>query len=99
MDATRATFEGKHYRLQDAVAEPKPVQQPHPPIWIGGCLRVVDLGTGFRRALFGCTVQRSFTDEQSTVSENVEPFVVLSADGHWMIVDGPSVAVDTLTVR
>jgi alkanesulfonate monooxygenase SsuD/methylene tetrahydromethanopterin reductase-like flavin-dependent oxidoreductase (luciferase family) len=32
----RTTFEGKHYRLQDAVAEPKPVQQPHPPIWIGG---------------------------------------------------------------
>src|ERR687883_23761 len=33
---SRTTFEGKHYRLQDAVAEPKPVQQPHPPIWIGG---------------------------------------------------------------
>src|SRR3954453_18260359 len=32
----RTTFEGKHYRLRDAVAEPKPVQQPHPPIWIGG---------------------------------------------------------------
>jgi alkanesulfonate monooxygenase SsuD/methylene tetrahydromethanopterin reductase-like flavin-dependent oxidoreductase (luciferase family) len=32
----RTTFEGRHYRLQDAVAEPKPVQQPHPPIWIGG---------------------------------------------------------------
>jgi hypothetical protein len=26
----RTTFEGKHYRLQDAVAEPKPVQQPLP---------------------------------------------------------------------
>lgn len=32
----RTTFEGKHYQLRDAVAEPKPVQQPHPPIWIGG---------------------------------------------------------------
>jgi len=32
----RTTFDGKHYRLQEAVAEPKPVQQPHPPIWIGG---------------------------------------------------------------
>jgi F420-dependent oxidoreductase-like protein len=32
----RTTFEGRHYRLQDAVAEPKPLQQPHPPIWIGG---------------------------------------------------------------
>ena len=32
----RTTFEGQHYRLREAVAEPKPVQQPHPPIWIGG---------------------------------------------------------------
>jgi alkanesulfonate monooxygenase SsuD/methylene tetrahydromethanopterin reductase-like flavin-dependent oxidoreductase (luciferase family) len=34
--APRTTFAGKHYRLTDAVAEPKPVQTPHPPIWIGG---------------------------------------------------------------
>jgi F420-dependent oxidoreductase-like protein len=32
----RATFEGRYYRLAEAVAEPKPVQKPHPPIWIGG---------------------------------------------------------------
>ena len=32
----RTTFEGQHYRLREAVAEPKPVQQPYPPIWIGG---------------------------------------------------------------
>ncbi|SKC70950.1 LLM class F420-dependent oxidoreductase [Krasilnikoviella flava] len=32
----RTTFEGEHYRLTDAVAEPKPVQRPHPPIWVGG---------------------------------------------------------------
>lgn len=32
----RTTFHGSHYRLQDAVAEPKPVQRPYPPIWIGG---------------------------------------------------------------
>ncbi|TDE02197.1 LLM class F420-dependent oxidoreductase [Jiangella asiatica] len=30
------TFEGRHYQLRDAIAEPKPVQRPHPPIWIGG---------------------------------------------------------------
>lgn len=30
------TFEGTHYRLHDAIAEPKPVQRPHPPIWVGG---------------------------------------------------------------
>jgi F420-dependent oxidoreductase-like protein len=32
----RTSFDGKHYKLTGAVAEPKPVQQPHPPIWIGG---------------------------------------------------------------
>ncbi len=32
----RTTFEGEHYRLNDAVAEPKPVQRPYPPIWVGG---------------------------------------------------------------
>ncbi|MBS2549651.1 LLM class flavin-dependent oxidoreductase [Catenulispora sp. NL8] len=32
----RTTHDGKHYQLKDAIAEPKPVQTPHPPIWIGG---------------------------------------------------------------
>lgn len=30
------TFHGRHYRLTDAVCEPKPVQKPHPPIVLGG---------------------------------------------------------------
>jgi len=32
----RASFEGNHYGLDNALAEPKPVQRPHPPIWVGG---------------------------------------------------------------
>ena len=32
----QATYEGRYYKLEAAVAEPKPVQKPHPPIWIGG---------------------------------------------------------------
>ncbi len=32
----RATFAGTHFTLTDAVCTPKPVQLPHPPIWIGG---------------------------------------------------------------
>jgi F420-dependent oxidoreductase-like protein len=32
--AREATFEGRHYRLDHAIAEPKPVQQPHPPILV-----------------------------------------------------------------
>ena len=29
------TFEGRHFQVQDATLLPRPVQQPHPPIWIG----------------------------------------------------------------
>jgi len=32
----RTTFEGEFYRLKDAILWPKPLQQPHPPIIIGG---------------------------------------------------------------
>jgi F420-dependent oxidoreductase-like protein len=32
----RATWNGRYYRVQDAICTPKPVQQPHPPITIGG---------------------------------------------------------------
>lgn len=32
----RASFAGHFYTLRDAIAEPKPVQRPYPPIWIGG---------------------------------------------------------------
>jgi len=30
------TFKGRYYELTDAMCNPKPVQQPHPPICIGG---------------------------------------------------------------
>ena len=41
-----ASFDGRYYTLTDAIANPKPVQRPYPPIWIGGAgekltLRVV----------------------------------------------------------
>jgi len=29
------TFEGKHFSVEHATLRPRPVQQPHPPIWIG----------------------------------------------------------------
>jgi len=30
------SYEGEHYRLDGAQCDPKPLQSPHPPIWIGG---------------------------------------------------------------
>jgi probable F420-dependent oxidoreductase len=32
----RVTYEGRIYRVRDLSIEPKPVQKPRPPIWIGG---------------------------------------------------------------
>jgi alkanesulfonate monooxygenase SsuD/methylene tetrahydromethanopterin reductase-like flavin-dependent oxidoreductase (luciferase family) len=29
-------FDGRYYHLQEAVCAPRPLQQPHPPVWIGG---------------------------------------------------------------
>ncbi len=30
------TFTGRYYTLDGAICDPRPVQQPHPPLWIGG---------------------------------------------------------------
>ena len=35
MTKDRASFSGRHYQLANATYHPRPVQRPHPPIWIG----------------------------------------------------------------
>jgi F420-dependent oxidoreductase-like protein len=35
MTKDRTSFKGRHYQLDHASYHPRPVQQPHPPIWIG----------------------------------------------------------------
>ncbi|MGP3667873.1 MAG: LLM class flavin-dependent oxidoreductase [Candidatus Bathyarchaeota archaeon] len=32
----KVNFEGKYYRVKDAVLQPKPIQKPYPPLWFGG---------------------------------------------------------------
>jgi len=46
------TFEGKYCRFSDVTFAPKPIQKPHPPIWIGGespraLKRAAQLGDGW----------------------------------------------------
>jgi F420-dependent oxidoreductase-like protein len=31
----RTNFDGRYYKMKDAIGNPKPVQKPHPPFWIG----------------------------------------------------------------
>ncbi len=45
-------FSGRFYELPACRQHPKPIQQPHPPLWFGGVteaalVRVADLGTGW----------------------------------------------------
>jgi probable F420-dependent oxidoreductase len=48
----RVTFDGGIFKLADVAMEPKPVQKPHPPVWIGAIAeaalrRAARLGDGF----------------------------------------------------
>ena len=43
------TYEGKYYKFRNLTIDPKPLQQPHPPIWIGG-------GTQPSEKVYGQTV-------------------------------------------
>jgi probable F420-dependent oxidoreductase len=48
----RVSFDGDFYQLQDAAMEPKPIQKPHPPVWIGATAesalrRAARIGDGF----------------------------------------------------
>jgi probable F420-dependent oxidoreductase len=48
----RVTFDGEFWQLKDAAMEPKPVQKPYPPVWIGAngeaaLRRAVRIGDGF----------------------------------------------------
>ncbi len=50
-------FSGRFYNFSDVRCEPRPVQQPHPPIWVGGhtgpaLRRVVEYGDGWAAVVF-----------------------------------------------
>ena len=36
LEKPTVTFRGKHFQIDRLACEPKPIQQPRPPIWIGG---------------------------------------------------------------
>lgn len=43
-------FDGRHYRLQKAFYRPRPVQRPHPPLWVGAIGEKVMLPLAARHA-------------------------------------------------
>jgi F420-dependent oxidoreductase-like protein len=50
MTSDDVSFEGRHYKLRTATYRPRPVQKPHPPIWIGAGGRRLTLPIVGRRA-------------------------------------------------
>jgi probable F420-dependent oxidoreductase len=68
----RVTFPGRFWQLEDAAMEPKPVQKPHPPIWIGGShpaalRRAARLADGFFGA--GSTTTARFAEQVPIVRQ------------------------------
>lgn len=59
----RASFAGRYYSLEDAVAVPKPLQKPHPPLWIGGSGPKRTLRVVARHADVWNSNGRSFDDD------------------------------------
>ncbi len=63
-------FSGEFWKLEHASMEPKPVQKPHPPLWLGGnhpnaLRRAARLGDGFIGA--GSQTTAAFTEQVQTV--------------------------------
>jgi probable F420-dependent oxidoreductase len=100
-------FDGQFFRFHDLGFAPKPVQKPHPPIWVGGdspgaFRRVVTLGDGWH-ATSKTPAQmkdalarlREAADEAGRKFETIEISLRLGlTDG--MLANGAREAVDTL---
>jgi len=67
-------FDGRLWKLQGAFMEPKPVQNPHPPVWFGGSApagmrRAVRHGDGFMGA--GSQTTAQFAEQVKVVKEEL----------------------------
>jgi probable F420-dependent oxidoreductase len=66
------TFDGRFYQLREATMEPKPVQKPTPPVWLGGSApaavrRAARIGDGFFGA--GSSTTAAFTEQVKVLRE------------------------------
>ncbi len=69
------TFEGQFFQITNANLLPKPLQQPHPPIWFGGNVpaalrRAVRNGTGYIGA--GSSSTADFKSNVQTIRQELE---------------------------
>jgi len=82
------SFQGRHFVAQGQTANPKPVQKPHPPIWIGGNSRlarrrVARYGQGWMPFFAPATLART---TKTPVLETHED-LARSLDELWTLLD------------
>ena len=76
------TFKGRFVQFEDIAFEPKPVQKPHPPIWIGGnskraIRRAVQMGDGwvpFKLTMEEIRDSMAYLREQPAFQSRGRPF-------------------------
>jgi len=95
----RVSRESEFWKIVDERVEPKPVQKPHPPLWLGGShpnalRRAVQLGNGW---LGGRTSTEKFKSHVAAVRQNLDELKRDSAD--FMIGKRTYIAVDKNKAR
>lgn len=69
-----ASFSGKHYQIDGAICQPKPVQNPHIPVWVAGGGEQLTLRTAARYAdytNFGSSPE-TFSQKRSVLEAHCE---------------------------
>jgi len=100
-------FEGEFFRFRDIGFQPKPVQKPHPPIWVGGnspgaFRRAVTLGDGWHATTLAPAELREALGKLRAVADAARrPFESLALSLRFTLGDdflarGPQALVDRL---
>jgi probable F420-dependent oxidoreductase len=84
------TYRGKHVSFSDVLFYPKPVQKPHPPLWVGG-----ESGAALRRAIKtqDGSARRMFTGTSSAMAADAAALSALGV-GHVALRLGGATAAD-----
>jgi len=80
------TFEGKHFTVRDVTLYPKPVQRPHPPIWIGARSRSATeraARNGYHLAGTGAAQAEVYRTALRTAGRNPDDYVAAKHDKAW----------------
>lgn len=77
----RVSYQGKHYTFEDLAVEPKPLQTPHPPLWIGGespaaIHRAVKYNCHFMPSTTGHTTIDAFRQEIARQGKELSRFKI-----------------------